>query len=267
MKTLLLLLLFVSLYGAGVSEADMKSPNQKVTLNTTLPDVKLLDSYGKTVSIKEIIGGKVLIISPIYTRCQTACLLITDSVMSVVDKVEGLGVNYNVLTLTFDPDDDQKQMEKFRNTWQLDNKPGWTVAGGGKGEVEKLLKALDFQYTLDGETGEFLHPNLLIVITPMGKISKYIYGVNYDEKNVRLSILAAKKEGSSLTLTEGVLLWCYRYDPLTGKYIFDWGLVCELIGGIAFFISIPFFFWGRLVISKIKFFSSRIFMRKRFSNS
>lgn len=198
MKFALLVLLIVSLFGANAAEADMKSPNEKATLNTALPSVMLIDSYGKTVSLKEIIGGKVLIISLIYTKCQTACLLITDSVLSVVDKVEGQGENYNVLTLTFDPNDDQKQLEEFRHIWRLDKKRGWTVARGEKSEVDTLLKALDFHYALDGETGEFLHPNMLIVITPKGKISKYIYGVNYDENNLKASILAAKRRAHHL---------------------------------------------------------------------
>ncbi|KJU81996.1 SCO1/SenC/PrrC family protein [Candidatus Magnetobacterium bavaricum] len=258
--SLALLALIGTVAGAGGLSKKLSSPNEALTLGKSVPDVTLIDSYGKKRTMKDIIGNKPLVISLIYTRCETACLLITDSLKDTVEKVGDVGKNYNVLTLSFDHTDTPEKLAKFANTWHLD-RPGWTVATGQESELEKLLTAMDFSYRLDEETGEFIHPNLLVLLTPTGKISKYVYGVNYSDRDLKLSIIAAKKGSSSTSLTEGILLWCYQYDPITGSYKLDLQLILELISGVLFFISVVFFFFGRQVISSIRSFVGRLSFR------
>ncbi|MBF0606798.1 MAG: SCO family protein [Candidatus Magnetobacterium sp. LHC-1] len=264
MKTLLLSLALIALTGtvavAAGTVKKLSSPNEALTLGKNVPNVTLIDSHGKQRTLMEIIGNKPLVISLIYIRCETACLLITDSLMGTVEKVGDLGKGYNVLTLSFDHTDTPEMLAKFATTWQLD-RPGWTVVTGEEKELEKLLKAIDFSYRLDEETGDFIHPNLLVLLTPTGKISKYIYGVNYNDRDLKLSIIAAKQGSSSASLTEGLLLWCYQYDPLTGSYKLDLALILEVISGLLFFISVVFFFFGRQVISSIRSFAGKLSVR------
>jgi protein SCO1/2 len=248
----------------GAAAEKLASPNEKETLGKAVPDVKLFDSYGRERTLKDITGGKPLILSIIYTRCETACIVITDSLTAAVEKVGDIGKNYNVLTLSFDPSDTPETLAKFRTKWGL-NADGWVVAGGRDSELKRFLAAIGFSYRLDKETGEFIHPNLLVILTPDGRISRYIYGVNYDDNNLKLSLLAAKRGTSTLSVMEGVLLWCYQYDPVTGSYTFDWPFLLEVLSGLAFFASLFFFFFAKRAISLIRSVACYIFMRCRLS--
>jgi len=226
-------------------------PEERKSVGKRLPDVRLIDADGRSLSLIEIVDGKPLVISLIYTRCTTACLLITDSLIDVVDKIGGLGEKYNVLTLSFDPADTPERLREYRDRFGLKRK-GWIVAGGDKAEVERLLKAIDFQYILDKATGEFIHPNLLLVLTPDGRVSRYIYGVSYKERDLRLSLINAKKGISSLSIPEGILLRCYRFNPLTGNYETDWAFIIHLFGGVSFFLSVSIVLWRMRLLSFFK---------------
>ncbi|GAB4422874.1 MAG: SCO family protein [Thermodesulfovibrionales bacterium] len=226
-------------------------PEERNTIGRPVPDVRLVGAGGRSLSLMEVIGGKPLILSLIYTRCQTTCLLITDSLIEVVDKMGGLGEKYSVLTLSFDPADTPESLEEFRRRYGLDRK-GWFVAGGSNGELKRLLNAIDFQYILDKATGEFIHPNLLVILTPDGRVSRYIYGVSYKERDLRLSLLNAKKGISSLSIPEGILLRCYKFNPLTGTYETDWAFIMHMIGGGAFFFTVFAVLWGKKVILTLR---------------
>ncbi|MBF0555883.1 MAG: SCO family protein [Nitrospirae bacterium] len=252
-----LCLCVVCLIGAGgvyADNAQLSSPNGKETPGKFIPDVRLFDSHGKERTLKDIIGGKPLIISVIYTRCSTDCIVITDSLVGVIERLGGIGQNYNVLTLSFDPSDTPEMLAKFRTKRGLDT-AGWVVAGGQDSELKRLLSAIGFSYKPGKETGEFIHPNLLVILTPDGRISRYIYGVNYDEMNLRLSLLDAKKGTATLSVMEGVLLWCYKYDPATGSYTFNWPFLLEAIIGLAFFFSLLLFFFARRVVCCLRRFA------------
>ncbi|MBF0318809.1 MAG: SCO family protein [Nitrospirae bacterium] len=268
-KYLLILFICLCVFGRGQAgwtapDEKLTSPNERETLGKDVPNVRLYDSYGKERTVKDIIGGKPLIISLIYTKCETACIVITDSLVGVVEKMGDIGKDYNVLTLSFDPADTPERLEKFRTTWGL-NTPGWVVASGQDSELKTFLKAIGFSYKLDKGTGEFIHPNLLVILTPDGRISRYVYGVNYDAENLKLSLLNAKKGTSTLSVMEGVLLWCYQYDPVTGEYTLDWPFILEVISGIVFFISLFFFFFAKKVFSLIRSFFGIFFVRYRLS--
>jgi len=241
---------FLLFFGLRASGENLM-PEERSSLGKRVPDVRLIDADGRSLSLMDITEGKPLVLSLIYTRCTTACLLITDGLIDVVDKVGGLGEKYNVLTLSFDPADTTERLKGYRDRYGLVRK-GWFVAGGDRGEVERLLKAIDFQYILDKATGEFIHPNLLVILTPDGRVSRYIYGVSYRERDLRLSLINAKKGISSLSVTEGILLRCYRFNPLTGNYETDWAFIMHLFGGISFFLSVFIALSRRRLLSFLK---------------
>lgn len=232
MRVFLALILYAFL--TGPVWPNVLIPDQGETLGKNVPDVLLFDHSGKKISLREIINDKPIILSLIYTRCISSCLLITDNLKDTVEKIEGLGEKFNVLTLSFDPSDTPGRLDEFRRKWGLEKK-GWYIAGGDKDELQKLLKAIDFQYTFDSSTGEFIHPNLLVILTPDRRISRYIWGVSYSERDLKLSLINAKKGSSTITIAEGLLLRCYRYNSLKGTYETDWAFIMHLIGGGAFF--------------------------------
>lgn len=255
----LFLTLFLVVFSGVAASAELTMPNEKKTLGKNVPDVRLMGSDGSSFSLKERMRGKPLILSLIYTKCTTTCLLITDSISDVVGKIGGLGEKYNVLTLSFDPADiNPKRLDEFRKTWRLERE-GWIVAGGEKEEVDKLLTAIDFGYIFDKATGEFLHPNLLVILTPDGRVSRYFYGVTYNDKDLKLSLLEARKGISKLSIAEGFLLRCFLFDPATMTYKTDWAFIMHIFGGVSFFLSVFIVLKGKKTLLSIRRLSTRFF--------
>lgn len=247
---LLLSIGHLSLLGAPASVhairlPDINMPDERATLGKYVPNIRLFDSKGTKFSLYELMDDKPLAVSFIYTRCVTACLVITDGLKDSVSKLEGLGEDFRVLSLSFDPRDMVHDLEKFRGIWELDGKD-WVVAAGDEDEVVKFLDAVQFEYEDDKITGELVHPNFIVILTPDGRISKYIYGVNPDLKNLKLSLLEAKRGSSSFSpLTDGLLLKCYRYDAATGTFMLDYAFIVEVVMGALTITTIFLVVWGK----------------------
>ncbi len=227
---------------------DVKMPDMKKTLGKNVPNVQLFDSKGRDFFLKDFMANKPLVISLIYTRCTTTCLIITDNLKEVVSEIGGLGKDFNVLTVSFDPRDTPHDLRVFNIQWHLNGK-SWKVASGDEKELKKFLEAIDFHYAFDSMTGDFFHPNFLVTLTPDGKISKYLYGVKPKAKNLKLSILEAKEGSSSFTALDGFLLQCYTYDPATGTYKLDYSFILEIVMGAATIITIFTVVWGKSIYS------------------
>ncbi len=232
---LLALLLFFTL---AFPQSQIRLPDQSKVLGSAVPDVSLVDDRGRVVKLSDILENKPLIIAPVYTRCETACPLIAVGLKEAVGQVGGLGKEYNVLFLSFDPSDNPQRLKEFRRRFGLE---GFLIAGGR--EASTLLRALDFEYFYDKTSKEFLHPNLIVILSPDGKVSRYVFGVKYDPLELKLSLLDAKKGVVKLSPVEGFLLRCFRYDPFTGTYRFDWSIVIEVASGIAFLITVLIVFF------------------------
>ena len=95
---------------------------------------------------------------------------------------------------------------------------GWVAFLTGSGQnIHRVPDAAGFGFQLDPETGQFAHSSALIVLTPKGRVSRYLFGVEFSPQDLRLALLEADK-GKVGTLTDQVLLYCFRYDPHTGRY-------------------------------------------------
>lgn len=211
----------------AVTPSDIGLPNERNTLGRNVPDVRLFDSKGRQFNLKDIIDGKPLIISPVYTRCTTACFTITDNLRDAVARTEGLGKDFRVISLSFDKRDSKEDLEKFRKQWALDG-INWIAAAGEESEIKKILDAVDFHYTFDSDTGEFLHSNLVVVLTPDLRISRYLHGIQPRERDLRLSVMEAKKGTSRLSSFDGFFLKCFKFDSATGTYKTDWIFLGEI---------------------------------------
>ncbi len=227
---------------------EIKMPDEKRTLATDVPNVRLFDSQGRDFFLKDFIAEKPLVVSLIYTRCITTCLTITDNLKGVVPKIGGLGEDFNILTLSFDPRDTTHDLGKFRRQWKL-NGTSWKVASGDESELKKFLETIDFHYSFDNITGEIIHPNFLVLLTPGGKISKYLYGVLPRENNLKLGIIEAKQGSSSFSALDGFLLQCYTYDPATGSYKLDYAFILEIVLGALTIFTIFAVVFGKDVYS------------------
>ncbi len=170
-------------------------PNESRTLNKPLPNVKLVDHTGKVFNIYEL-RGKPLIISPIYTHCQSACPLITDSLKSAIYKLGTPGKDFFVVSFTFDPEDKIDDLKKFRIEKNIYD-DGWlTVKAYSKEDLFKLVDALDFRFMTVYETRDFIHPNLVAFISSDLVLKKYVYGVVFKEEDLEKALRYTKGEVS-----------------------------------------------------------------------
>lgn len=227
-----LLLLLISLCFSNLL------PDEKKTIGTYVPNISLQDHQGKIYTLKEVSQGRVTIINPIYTKCSSACPVMTEGLKKAIKDLEE---DVKVISLTFDPSDNLLDLKRFKEAHELPE--NWMVARSD--QTEELLKAIDYKYSYDEKFKEFEHPNLYVVLTPSGKISRYIYGVNPRLKDLKLSVLSAKGEEVRLNPVESFWLRCFRYNPDTNTYQIDWFFVFDVVGGLLTFLVVPLFVWGK----------------------
>ena len=133
-----------------------------------------------------------------------------------------MGKEFDVLTISFDPRETpdmatKKKAEFLKRYGRAGAAEGWHFLTGPQESITALTKAAGFQYQFDPKTGQFAHATAIMVLTPEGKIAQYYYGVEYAPKDLRLGLIQASQNKIG-TLADQVLLYCYHYDPNTGKY-------------------------------------------------
>jgi protein SCO1 len=147
-----------------------------------------------------------------------------------------IGKEYDVVTISFDPRETPELAQKKKKVY-VDYLPekmrenaasGWHFLTGDQANIAKITDAAGFRYRYDEKTQQFAHASAIMVTTPHGKLSRYFYGIEYPARDLRLGLIesSANKIGSPV---EQLLLYCYHYDPATGKY----GLVVMRVMRIA----------------------------------
>lgn len=188
-------------------------------------DINFINKKGEEVELGSYFDGKrPVILNLVYFSCPRVCTFAVNGLLDVINGLDSLdlGSDYRVLTLSFNPDEDYKlageKYEKYIDGLQEEAPDNsWHFLTGTGENITSLTNALGFKFKRDGE--EYAHPSALIVLTPRGDISRYLYGIEHNTKDLKLSLLeAAEGEiGSSETLNK-VLLYCYQFDPVGKKY-------------------------------------------------
>lgn len=186
-------------------------------LNTTFTD-----QNGQTKTIAQILNGKPLILTLNYYTCTTLCSVQLISLAQAIQAMGWpIGNDFNMATLSFDPSDTiqaahKKQQEYLTLTQQPQGR--WDFFIDNKGEnIKKIADALGFYYKYDPASKEYSHTAAIFFISPEGKISRYLYGVQYKPNDIKFALMdaSANKIG---TTTERILLTCYHYNPTNGRY-------------------------------------------------
>ncbi|WP_457600749.1 SCO family protein [Hydrogenivirga sp.] len=213
-------------------------PNAELVLGRDVPNVLLTDMNGRSVRLSDITGGKTVLMSFIYTRCTSSCPLIVQRLREALSEVE-FG-DYRVLLVDFDERDTQAELKKFVNQRNIYDSR-WKVALAKGSELRQLTGALDFKFYYDEKTDMFAHPNVLVVLSPSRKVTGYILGLSYDPDRLTQMLKDAQRDKVALNPIRGLLLKCFRYDPVTGTYFIDWSFVAMVVGG-SIPIAIMFYF-------------------------
>jgi protein SCO1 len=187
------------------------------------PELTFRDESGKSVRLGDYFGKKPVILNLVYYQCPMLCGEVLSGLESALRVLKfDIGKEFNVLTVSFDPHETpdmatKKKAEFLKRYGRPGAADGWHFLTGPQESIDALTKAAGFQYQYDPKTGQFAHSTAIMVLTPEGKIAQYYYGVEYAPKDLRLGLIQAS-ENKIGTLADQVLLYCYHYDPATGKY-------------------------------------------------
>ncbi len=187
------------------------------------PDLTFRDETGKPVRLGDYFGKKPMILNLVYYQCPMLCGEVLSGLESALRVLKfDVGKEFDVLTVSFDPRETpdmatKKKAEFLKRYGRPGAAGGWHFLTGPQESIDALTKAAGFQYQYDPKTGQFAHATAIAILTPEGKIAQYYYGVEYAPKDLRLGLIQAS-ENKIGNLADQVLLYCYHYDPTTGKY-------------------------------------------------
>jgi protein SCO1/2 len=193
-------------------------------LDNRLPlDLRFNDETGREVRLAEFFTTRPVIITPVYYGCPMLCTQILNGLVSGLKPISFSAADqFEVLAVSFDPSETpdlalRKKDNYVKRYGRPGSEKGFHFLTGGEPAIKALTEALGFRYTYDPRTKQFAHASGLMVATPDGRISRYLYGVDYAPRDLRLALVEAadRKIGSPV---DGLLLFCYHYDPATGKY-------------------------------------------------
>jgi protein SCO1/2 len=158
-----------------------------------------------------------------------------------------LGKDFDVVTVSFDPRETTemaaaKKRDIMKRYGRANTEQGWHFLTGRADQIEALTKAVGFQFQFDPKTNQYAHAAAIVMLTPDRHISGYFYGVEFSPKDLRLGLVQASQHNIG-NVSDQVLLYCYHYDPMTGKYgavisniLKLSGLATVLIMGIFMFV-------------------------------
>ena len=223
---------------ANVKPPGLTNVGLEQRLNAQVPaDLAFRDETGKPVKLGEYFGKRPLILSLVYFRCPMLCNEVLAGVEGSLKAISfNPGQDFDVLTVSFDPKDTpesatEKKAEMLKHYKRDGAAGGWHFLTGSQESIDALTKAVGFQYQYDNTTDQFAHTTGLMILTPDGKVAQYYYGVNFPPRDVRLGLIQAS-QGKIGTLADQVLLYCYHYDPKTGKYSAMINRIIQLGGGL-----------------------------------
>jgi len=195
-------------------------------LNAQVPlELRFKDETGQSVRLGQYFRTKPVVLALVYYECPMLCNMVLNGLVHSMEQMTlNIGQDFEIVTVSFNPRDTwqlaaakkQSYMEKFKNPAAV---AGWHFLSGSEESAKALADSVGFRYAYDPITKQFAHASGILALTPEGKVSRYFYGIEYPPKDLRLGLVEASnhKIGS---LADEVLLFCFHYDPATGKYGF-----------------------------------------------
>lgn len=235
-----------------MASSTVPKPLEEVTfeqrLGTTLPlDARFRDERGRDVALGDYFGRRPVVLAFVYYSCPMLCTQVLNGVSSAVKALPfTAGRDFDVVYVSFDPRDTprtaaakkQAQLDDYR---QGDTAAGWHYLTGDGPSIRRVTDAAGFSYRWDEASGQYAHVSAVLVATPDGRLSRYFYGVEYSPKELRMALVESG-QGEVGSAVDELLLYCYHYDPATGRY----GLVAMnliRLGGLVTLATLVGFIW------------------------
>jgi protein SCO1/2 len=219
------LLLIASLAGA---EARLPKPLDQVGFDQRLgqpvpAELRFRDETGRQVRLADYLGRKPVVLVLAYYECPMLCTMVLNGLVGSLRALEfSAGREFDIVTVSFDPREPPalaaaKKSGYLSRYGRAGAAAGWHFLTGAEPEIQSLTRAVGFRYVYDPESDQFAHASGIVILTPDGRIARYLYGVEFAPRDLRLGLVeaSANRIGS---VVDQVLLFCFHYDPKTGRY-------------------------------------------------
>jgi protein SCO1 len=221
-------------------------------LNAQVPlDLTFKDEHGATVSLGQLLQGKPAILTMVYYKCPMLCTEVLNATLNSLKEVPlEIGKDFSVITVSIDPSEkpvlaEAKQIMYTGLYGRRGAVHGWHFLTGDEEQIQKLAASVGFRFVYDKESSQFAHASGIMVMTPEGRLSRYFYGLAYPPRDVRLALVEAG-EGKIGSMVDAIMLFCFHYDPVTGKYAVAILNVVRAAGALsAFAIALGIFIFVR----------------------
>ena len=181
------------------------------------------DETGQAVRLGDYFRQRPVVLALVYYNCPMLCNQILSGLVGGLRAVALTpGRDFDVVVVSFDPregpqDAAKKKQIVMHDYRRLETAAGWHFLTGDKAAIDAVAAAAGFHYAFDAATNQFAHASAVMIATPAGQMSHYFYGIEYEPRGLRLGLVEASsnKIGSAV---DQLLLYCYHYDPTTGRY-------------------------------------------------
>lgn len=216
-------------------------------LNQQVPlELPFRDERGQTVTLGQFFEpGKPVILSLVYFDCPMMCSQVLNSLATTLQRLKfDPGTQFQVLTVSFDareqPATAAAAKAKYLSVYnRMGAGRGWHFLTGDQSSIDALSNAVGFHFRWDARTQQFAHATGIMLLTPEGRVSRYYYGARYFASDLRLGLVEASQNHIG-TLADQIILYCYHYDPRTGRYGMIVFRVIQISGGFTLVLLVSF---------------------------
>jgi protein SCO1/2 len=186
-------------------------------------DATFRDERGLGVALGRYFGHRPVVLAFVYYSCPMLCTQVLSGLTTALNTLSlAAGRDFDVVVVSIDPREtpemaaDQKAtfLARYRVEGSAD---GWHFLTGDQGSIDRLAHAAGFRFAWDDATQQFAHPAGVVVLTPDGRLARYLFGIEYGGRDLRFAIVEASN-GRLGSIVDAVLLYCYHYDPMKGRY-------------------------------------------------
>lgn len=205
-------------------------------LGAQLPlSAQFQDESGQTVSLGSFFHGKPVLLALVYYECPMLCNRILSGVVAGLRPLSlKAGRDFEVVAVSFNPKETPAEAKSKRDLYSKEysgtaGSPGWHFLVGSPASIKAITEAVGFHYRWDPTTNMYVHASAITTATPEGQLARYFYGVEYEPKDLKLGLIESSHDTIGSPVDQ-ILLFCYHYDPSTGKY---GAVVLNLLRGAA----------------------------------
>lgn len=254
--------MFSVLLVAGTAEAQLNQGKPAVLeevgvdemLGDVIPlDAVFTDSNGELKTFRELMEpGKPILLNPLYYECPMLCSIVVEGVYKVVEELRWTpGIDYTIISFSIDPEEDHTLAATSKERFLTDlNRPGasngWHFLTGSEDQIQKLAESVGFRYKKEERTGEYIHAASIMFISPDGVVTRYLYGSEFSEFDLRNALYEAA-DGNIGSTVDRAVLYCFTYDPASRSYV-PVAINIMKLGGLATVIILGIFlglFWNK----------------------